>query len=147
MACASLALASERASALRRCGASEAVSNPLGTLWARPRRLRRPPGCDASAAPACHSTVVVRSLGSAISELVDDGDRPAGWGPCVCGVHAWRTGGPHSRRSRDIPSRSAEPTGAVKTRPTGPSAASREAGALTVAGRWSYAVLPLGLAA
>jgi hypothetical protein len=27
----------------------------------------------------------------------------AGQNPCVCGVHVWRVGGPHSRRSRAYP--------------------------------------------
>ena len=31
--------------------------------------------------------VVVRPLWSADLELIDDGDRVAGWPACVCGVH------------------------------------------------------------
>jgi hypothetical protein len=135
VACASLALASERASAVCRCGVIEAVSNPLGTLWARPGRPRRAPWCDAFAALADHRAVVIRALWSVDPERSDDDDRLAGRDPCVCGVHV--AGLCRIPGAAGLPSPSAEPTGAVKVSPSGPSGASREAVALTVVGRRS----------
>jgi hypothetical protein len=97
----------------------------------------RPPGCDASAALARPAAAVFCPPWSVDGGLVDGGACLAAQDGCVCGVHVWRSGGPHSWRSRVILSQPAEPTGAVKARPSGPSVASREAGALTVGGWWS----------
>jgi hypothetical protein len=125
---------------VRPAGRSGDVGAPtsLRSVGRCPGLNRRLPGCDASAALSRHSAVVARPVWTVDPELGDDGDRLAGRQPCVRGVNVRRTRVPHSRRSRDIPSQSAEPTGAVKASPSGPSAASREAVALTVAGRWSY---------
>jgi hypothetical protein len=52
--------------------------------------------------------------------------RSARWrGGCLSGVHVRQARGPQSRRSREILSRSAEPTGAVKPSPSGPSVCAR----------------------
>jgi hypothetical protein len=77
---------------------------------------------------------VLLAVWSADRKLVDDGHQLAGWDRCVCGVHVAGLVPPF-RRSRVLPSRSAELTGAVKASPSGPSVASREAAALH--GRWS----------
>jgi hypothetical protein len=79
--------------------------------------------------------VVIRPLWSVNPELVDDGDRVAGWERRVCGVHV--AGVTRILGAAGLPRPSAEPIGAVTPRPTGPSAASRDAGAFTVAGRRS----------
>ena len=79
--------------------------------------------------------VVLRPLYRVDREFVDDADRLTGQDSCVCGVHA--AGLCRIPGGAGLPSSSAEPTGAVKASPTGPSAASREAVALTVTVRRS----------
>jgi hypothetical protein len=106
----------------------------------RRRAGREPPTswCDASGAFAGDAPVVLRRLWSADLELIDDG-RVAGWLACVVVCTSGRARGQHSRRSRNVPSPSAEATGAVKCSPSGPRPkASREAGHLTDAGWRSY---------
>jgi hypothetical protein len=78
---------------------------------------------------------MLRSLWRVDFGLMDDGDRLAGFGPCVCGVAV--AGASRIPGAAGLPSPSAEPTGAVKASPSGPSVASREAVALTVVGRRS----------
>jgi hypothetical protein len=97
-------------------------SERAGTLRARLHRDSRAPGCDASAAPAGHLTVVATWLCGAVFGLVGGlvGVAISSW--CVCGVLvADRVRAPGAA---GLPSRSAEAAGGVKRSPSGPSAAS-----------------------
>ncbi len=78
---------------------------------------------------------VVWPLWSGDPELVGGGGGLAEWDPCVRGVQV--AGLLHIPGVAGLPSESAEPAGAVKASPTGPSVASREAVALKVARRRS----------
>src|SRR4051812_2413347 len=70
-------------------------------------------------------------LRRAVSRLIDDGVIVPVSISCVRGVHA--RGSPRTPGGADLPCASAEAAGGVKRSPSGPSAASCEAGLLTPA--------------